>query len=138
MATAPDPKQATLELALKEEQAQLDAARDAREAMVMWIGFGPLHRTLRYQDTTAAQTRQLRAAAGVSVLGLWRDLTNPVETPLDVIVIGWWLAGLQQGADEDLDELLGRSWTDDPWVRWLNEGERAEVNTGGDDLDPLS
>ena len=115
MAKAPDPKQVAAMIAAEEAAKQAAEVRAAR-------------------DTTARQVRQLRMVCGLGVDDLWRVIVDPLACPLDTLLAGWWLAGLQAGVEgEDYDDLLDRSFADSPWLYFPDEEEIATDGVGDDD-----
>ena len=134
MAKAPDPKQVAAMIAAEEAAKQAAEVRAARERLVVWVLVDGERRVLRWLDTTARQVRQLRVACGLGVDELWRALVDPFSCPLDTLLAGWWLAGLQAGvAGEDYDDLLDRSFADSPWLHFPDEEEVATDGAGDDD-----
>ncbi len=134
MAKAPDPKQVAAMIAAEEAAKQAAEVRAARERLVVWVLVDGERRVLRWLDTTARQVRQLRMVCGLGVDDLWRVIVDPLACPLDSLLAGWWLAGLQAGVEgEDYDALLDRSFADSPWLYFPDEEEIATDGEGDDD-----
>ena len=134
MAKAPDPKQVAAMLAAEEAAKQAAEVRAARERMVMWLFIDGERRVLRLLDTTARQVRQLREVCGIGVPELWNSFYDPHTCPLDSLLAGWWLAGLQAGVvGESYDKLLDRSFNDSPWIHYPDDDEIATDGVGDDD-----
>ena len=133
MAKAPDPKQVAAMLAAEEAARVAAEVRAARERMVMWIFVDGERRVLRWLDTSARQVRQLRESCRLGVPELWQQLVSPLDCPLDTLLAGWWLAGLQAGVEgERFDDLLDRSFAASPWLYYPSEEEVATDGQGDD------
>ena len=134
MAKAPDPKQVAAMIAAEEAAKQAAEVRAARERLVVWVLVDGERRVLRWLDTTARQVRQLRDVCDLGVDDLWKAIVDPLSCPLDTLLAGWWLAGLQAGvAGEDYEALLDRSFADSPWLYFPDEDEIATDGPGDDD-----
>ena len=138
MAKAPDPKEAGAELARAEQDRAAAAAKAERAAIVVWVSLDGIKRTLRYNDVSALDVRDLRLA-GVDLRDVWRAVAVRSHDVLDLVVAAWWLAGRQAGVRpaEDLEQLMARTFASEPWV-YHPEPEELEADTVDDAGPPPS
>lgn len=135
MATAPDPVAMGAELAAEKADQARREAREWRDAIVLWLYRGDERRTLRMSEQSARQVGRLKRA-GVNVDQLWTDLLLPTgQGDLETFAAAWWLAGMQQGLEEQLDDLLDLTYTEAPWV-YAPTAEERDTDRGGAALDP--
>ncbi len=135
MAKAPDPKQVAAQMAAEQARREAEEHRAAREKLVMWVFVGGERRVLRDVDIKGTHVRMLREQAKTSTNELWSQLVLMALCPLDMVLTAWWLAGLQAGVVEPLDEVLDRSSSDAPWLHYPSDEEIA-TDDGGDQFDP--
>lgn len=141
MAKAPDPKQVAAQMAAEEQRRLAAELKAEREKLVVWVGLGDERRVLRDVDIKGTHVRMLREQAGMTTPAMWQSVWQAMiqpdaMVPLDVILVLWWMAGLQIGTVELLEDVLDiHSHADAPWVHYPSDEELA-TDSGGDPFDP--